>query len=147
MTWENEPASPDVLASTEQSAIATHFDVANWKTIADEPGYLRVEVPLHPWLRNPRGQLFGGFTPSYADILASRVARSRDDTIDDRSIWYATTGMRVDYLEPIVDDRFQIECQLVSARGKSVLTETKYYQGDVIAAFAVTTMLVLPSPR
>jgi acyl-coenzyme A thioesterase PaaI-like protein len=128
-------------------SIGEHFDVANWKIITDEPGCMRVEVPLHPWLRNPLGQLFGGFTPSYADILSTRVVRGSDRVLRESSIWYATTGVRVDYLEPIVDDSFQIECQLLKARGKSMLVETKFYQGEVLAAFAVMTLLTIPHSR
>jgi acyl-coenzyme A thioesterase PaaI-like protein len=105
-----------------------------------------VEVPLRPWLRNPLGQLFGGFTPAYADMLSFRVARSGELTSRDSSSWYATTGIRVDYLEPITAELFQVECQLLKARGKSMLTATRFFQEDILAAFTVTTILVTTRP-
>jgi acyl-coenzyme A thioesterase PaaI-like protein len=126
------------------SAIGTHFDVANWKTLAEASGFVRVEIPLLPWLKNPLGQLFGGFTPAFADILAARVVRSGGSIPKDSAIWYATTGMRVDYLEPIVNPTFEVECQLLRARGKSMLIEARFYQEQALAAFAVTTMLAIP---
>ena len=146
MTAQENPATAEAQGDAPMGSIATQFDVANWKVIAEEAGYVRVEVPLHPWLRNPLGQLFGGFTPSYADMLAFRVARSGDLASRGSSIWYATTGMRVDYLEPITAEHFQVECQLLKARGKSMLIETRFYQGDVLAAFAVVTILVTTPP-
>jgi acyl-coenzyme A thioesterase PaaI-like protein len=146
MTAQENTAGTDAEGDAPVGSIGAQFDVANWKVISEEPGYVRVEVPLHPWLRNPLGQLFGGFTPSYADMLAFRVARSGDLTSRDAPTWYATTGMRVDYLEPITAEHFQVECQLLKARGKSMLTETRFYQDDVLAAFAVTTILVTTPP-
>jgi acyl-coenzyme A thioesterase PaaI-like protein len=147
MTAQENSTAAGAQGDRPVGSIGVQFDVENWKVLSEEPGYVRVDVPLHPWLRNPLGQLFGGFTPSYADILAFRVATSGDLTPRDSSTWYATTGMRVDYLEPITAERFQIECQLLRARGKSMLTEAKFYQGDVLAAFAVTTILVTQRPR
>jgi acyl-coenzyme A thioesterase PaaI-like protein len=146
MTAQENSAATDDQGDAPMGSIAAQFDVPNWKVLSEQPGYVRVDVPLHPWLRNPLGQLFGGFTGSYADMLTYRVARSGDPTARDASSWYATTGMRVDYLEPITAERFQVECQLLKARGKSVLTEARFYQGDVLAAFAVTTMLITTRP-
>jgi acyl-coenzyme A thioesterase PaaI-like protein len=147
MTAQENSAATDVQGDAPMGSIAAQFDVANWKVLSEQPGFVRVDVPLHPWLRNPLGQLFGGFTASYADMLTFRVARSGDLTTRDSSSWYATTGMRVDYLEPITAEHFQVECHLLKARGKSILTEARFYQDDVLAAFAVTTMLVTIPPR
>jgi acyl-coenzyme A thioesterase PaaI-like protein len=146
MTSQDSSASTEAQGDAPIGSIGIQFDVANWKVLTEEPGFVRVEVPLHRWLRNPLGQLFGGFTPSYADMLAYRVARSGDSTPRDSTSWFATTGMRVDYLEPIIAEHFQIECQLLKSRGKSMLTEARFYQGDVLAAFAVTTILVTTRP-
>jgi acyl-coenzyme A thioesterase PaaI-like protein len=146
MTSQENSDASDARGDAPIGSIATQFDVTNWKVLAEAPGFVRVEVPLHPWLRNPLGQLFGGYTPSYADMLAYRVARSGDTTPRDAATWFATTGMRVDYLEPITAEHFQIECQLLKSRSKSMLTEAKFFQGDVLAAFAVTTILVTTRP-
>jgi acyl-coenzyme A thioesterase PaaI-like protein len=147
MTTQENSAAANAQGDAPVGSIGVQFDVANWRVLAEEPGHVRVEVPLHPWLRNPLGQLFGGFTPAYADMLAFRVAKSGDLTPRDAPTWYATTGMRVDYLEPITADHFQVECQLLKARGKSILTEARFYQDEVLAAFAVTTILVTTPPR
>lgn len=147
MTAQENSTARGTPSPAPMSMIGAHFDVENWKVLSEEPRYIRVEVPLHPRLKNPLGQLFGGFTPAYADMLAARVIRSSDKSLSDSPIWYATTGLRVDYLEPIVGDSFQVECRLLKSRGKSMLVEAKFYQGEVLAAFAVVTMLALPRPR
>jgi acyl-coenzyme A thioesterase PaaI-like protein len=52
--------------------------------------------------------------------------------------------MRIDYLEAVIGDSFEAECQLLKSRGKNAITEARFSQGGVLAVFAVTTLLALP---
>src|SRR6266545_1894315 len=47
-----------------------------WDLLDEAPGYLRIEAELPHHVRNPRGQLFGGFTPTYVDLLALFTVRA-----------------------------------------------------------------------
>src|SRR5205085_234007 len=38
-----------------------------WDVLDEAPGFIRVEAALPEQVKNPRGQLFGGFTPTYVD--------------------------------------------------------------------------------
>src|ERR671937_703435 len=46
-----------------------------WEVLDEAPGYLRLEATLPDHVKNPRGQLFGGFTPTYVDMVALFTVR------------------------------------------------------------------------
>jgi acyl-coenzyme A thioesterase PaaI-like protein len=48
--------------------------------------------------------------------------------------------MRVDYFEPIVGPTFIVASELEKRRGRTCFVVTKFFQDDVLAAHAVTTM-------
>jgi acyl-coenzyme A thioesterase PaaI-like protein len=129
--------------ATGLEQISTQFAVDRWNVLAESPGYVKLRVPLLPRLKNRRGQLFGGYTPAYVDMLAYRVARS--GTVDGSDSFFATTSMRVDYLEALTGDEFEVECRLLRVRGRNAITETRFLQDDALAVFAVTTLLALPT--
>lgn len=123
--------------------ISAQFAVDRWRVLEESPGHVRIEVPLLDRLRNRRQQLFGGYTPAYVDMLAFRVARS--GTHDESDTFFATTSMRIDYLEAITEDTFEIDCTLLKARGRNAITEARFLQGGTLAVFAVTTLLAMPA--
>ncbi len=68
--------------------------------LEERSGFLRLEVPMPARLCNPRGQLFGGFAPTYVDLIALftfRAGRRREGPWH----WLATVSMRLDYYEPV----------------------------------------------
>ncbi|MDH3681590.1 MAG: hypothetical protein OEV40_16765, partial [Acidimicrobiia bacterium] len=100
---------------------------------------------LPAWVLNPRGQLFGGFTATYVDLVslhANRAGPERRSADAPRS-WMATINMRIDYLEPIVGPRFTIEALVEHRRGATSLVATRMFQGEALAAYALTTMRAL----
>jgi acyl-coenzyme A thioesterase PaaI-like protein len=103
-------------------------------------GYMRIEAGLPAHVRNPRGQLFGGFTPTYVDMVALMTVNAGADRTQMPQRWLATTYMRVDYFEPIVGPTFVIESALEKRRGRTCFVITRFYQDDELAAHAVTTM-------
>ena len=118
------------------------LEAYDWKLLETRAGYLRIEAGLPAHVRNPRGQLFGGFTPTYVDMVALMTVNAgteRDGQPPPRR-WLATTNMRVDYFEPIVGPLFVIESELEKRRGRTCFVLTRFYQDDELAAHAVTTM-------
>ena len=73
-----------------------------WKVLEERQGFLKIRAHLPHHVRNPRGQLFGGFTPTYVDLLALFTVRAGESRVEERfRTWLATTNMRVDFFEPI----------------------------------------------
>ena len=118
------------------------LEAHDWKVLEESPGVLRIRAHLPPHVRNPRGQLFGGFTPTYVDLVALFTVRAGESRIEERlRTWLATTNLRVDYFEPIVGPHFWIDSRLVKRRGRTNFVETRFFDPqDTLAAFALTTM-------
>lgn len=132
---------PDQLIGKGHPA-GDFLEAYEWRVAEEGQGYLRIEAHVPEHVKNPRGQLFGGFTPTYVDLVALLTVRAGGDRSDTRPrSWLATTNMRVDYFEPILGPRFVIESRLVKKRGRTNFVETRFYDpADTLAVFAVTTM-------
>ena len=116
------------------------LEAYDWKLLDTREGYLRIEAGLPAHVRNPRGQLFGGFTPTYVDMVALMTVNAGVERAGMPARWLATTNMRVDYFEPIVGPTFVIDSELEKRRGRTCFVLTRFYQDDELAAHAVTTM-------
>lgn len=114
-----------------------------WRIVDRRPGLLRVDVHLPDALKNPQGQLFGGFTPTYVDMVSLFTART-DAAPDAPQNWLTTINMRCDYFEPIVNERFEITGEIVNRRGLTCLVSATFHQGDTMAAHALTTIREIP---
>jgi len=118
------------------------LEAYEWTVLDEDAGFLRIRahVPVH--VRNPRGQLFGGFTPTYVDLVALFTVRAGEQRLEQRfRTWLATTNMRVDYFEPIVGPQFVMESRLVKKRGRTNFVETRFFDpADTLAVFALTTL-------
>lgn len=121
------------------------LEAYDWQVLEVRQGHLRLDVHLPEHVKNPRGQLFGGFTPTYVDFVALFTVHAGQSTWDG---WLATTNMRVDYFEPVVGPRFGIESTLLKSRGRLRFVETKFFdaQGS-LAVFALTTIRHVPAER
>jgi len=117
------------------------LEAYDWKVLEEAEGLLRIEAHVPDHVRNPRGQMFGGFTPTYVDLVALFTVRAGQTRTEDRfRSWLATTNMRVDYFEPITGE-FLMESRLVKKRGRTNFVETRFLDGrGQLAVFAVTTM-------
>lgn len=125
------------------------LEAYEWQVLDEGPGFLRIRAHIPHQVKNPRGQLFGGFTPTYVDLVALLTVRAgeRREATGFRS-WLATTNMRVDYFEPIVGPEFLIESRLVKTRGRTRFVETRFFHPeDTLAVFALTTMREVPLDR
>ena len=118
------------------------LEAYDWKLLEDAPGLLRIRAHLPTHVKNPRGQLFGGFAPTYVDLVALFTVRAGEtDEAARFSTWLATTNIRVDFFEPVVSPQFLIESRLVKKRGRTNFVETRFFDPeDTLAIFALTTM-------
>jgi len=120
------------------------LEAYDWKLLERKPGYLKVEAHLPDRVRNPRGQLFGGFTPTYVDLIslfASRTGEWRPES-DSAPQWLATTNMRVDYFDPVIGPSVHLEARIVRERGRTVMVETRFLDpaDGKLLVFALTTL-------
>ena len=119
----------------------------NWQVLEEDEGFLKVRAHVPERVKNPRGQLFGGFTPTYVDMIALFTVRA--GRRDGLRAWLATTNMRIDYFEPVTGPEFVLESRLVKQRGRTHFVETRFLVGDddELAVFAVTTLRAIPFDR
>lgn len=103
--------------------VGDFLEAHEWQVLEQEPGRFRIEAELPPQVKNPRGNLFGGFTAAYIDLLAVYTARSVLSSVP-RGM--ATVNMRIDYFEPIEDARFLLESRVVHSRGRTLLIEVLF---------------------
>ena len=123
------------------------LEAYDWVVTLEEPGRLHLDVHIAPAVRNPLGQVFGGFAPTYVDLVALFTVRAtlpRDG--DSLKEVLATANMRVDYMEPLVGPRFAIESQEIKQRGRNHYVETRFIQDGELALFAYTTLRAIPRP-
>ena len=120
-----------------------------WDVLDEDVGRLRVCAHLPEHVKNPRGQLFGGFTPTYVDLIALFTCRAGPSRLQPRSRgnWMATTSMRVDYFEPIVGPTFVLDSSLEKKRGRTHFVVTRFLQDDDLAVMAATTLRAVAVDR
>jgi acyl-coenzyme A thioesterase PaaI-like protein len=129
-------------------AAGDFLEAYDWDVLEEREGYLLIEAHLPAQVRNPRGQLFGGFTPTYVDLVALLTVRAGHRLDSGRPrYWLATTNMRVDYFEPIVGPRFRMESRLERKRGRTAFVATRFLQDGELAVHALTTMREMPHDR
>lgn len=117
-----------------------------WRVLEEADGQLRVRAHLPRQVRNLRGQMFGGFTPTYADLVSVfTVHAGRLPGAPALRCWLATAGLRLDYFEPIRGPAFVMDSRLMRTRGQTHFVETRFEDEDgVLLAFAVTTLREVP---
>lgn len=116
----------------------------DWVVVEESEGKLVVDVPLVDAAKNFRGQLFGGFAPTYIDLIALRTVSA--GTGERTHGWLLTLNLRVEYFEPVEGPRFLIESRVVNRRGRTILVETTFrdHQGKMLL-FA--TIMLLEQPQ
>jgi len=151
----SDPATPDDALPAELAAawlatepgrlfgrghrVADFLEAYEWRVLEERAGYLLLDVHLPEQVKNPRGQLFGGFTPTYVDLVALRTVRAGQPRTAPRS-WLATVNMRLDYFEPVTRE-FRIESTVLHRRGRTVLVQTRFLdRSGSLLVFALTTL-------
>jgi acyl-coenzyme A thioesterase PaaI-like protein len=133
---------PDQQLFARGHSVGDFFEAYKWKILRNEIGLLEVECHLLDKLRNGQRQLFGGYTPTYVDLVSLYTVHTVDPDRDPTKPrdWLTTINMRCDYFEPIMNDTFVVRGEVVNQRGKNFLISTTFLQDEVIAAHAITTI-------
>lgn len=119
--------------------VGDFLEAYEWRVCEERQGRLVLDVHLPVQVRNPRGQLFGGFTPTYVDLVALRTVRAGIPSKSTRG-WLATVNMRIDYFEPVVGE-FRIESSILHRRGRTVLVDTRFFdRSAALLVLALTTL-------
>lgn len=112
-----------------------------WRVLERSPGHLRVRAGLPDAVRNPRGELFGGFTPTYVDLFAIFVFQTARPAGEPRR-WLSTASLRVEYFAPVHGPEFEIEGRLLHRRGRSGHVEVRFCDvGGELCALAHATLI------
>jgi len=148
-SFGDSPGDPAAVADDVPSVFQRGHPAADlleswsWPVLSRGPDHLRLQAGLPERVRNRRGQLFGGFTATYVDLVASatlHVSRTGEDRF-----WLATTSMRLEYLAPVFGPSFVIEGRLVTTRGRTGVVDTRFFDADgQVTVHAVATFRVLP---
>lgn len=120
--------------------IGDFLEAHAWSVLEERPGFVRLEAHLPRHVENLRGQLFGGFSPTYVDLVSIRTVSASRPAHLPRS-WLITVNMRIDYFEPVLGPRFFIECEVRNRRGRIYLVETRFRDAaQTLLLFAITTL-------
>jgi acyl-coenzyme A thioesterase PaaI-like protein len=121
--------------------VGDFLEAYQWTVLERGDGLLRTDVHLPSHVQNPRGQLFGGFAPTYVDLISLLV--TREGVPRDRPWhWLATTSMNVQYFAPVEGPRFVIEARVVNRSGRASTVESRFLGGDgSLLVLAVTSLL------
>ncbi|HKJ24930.1 MAG TPA: PaaI family thioesterase [Myxococcota bacterium] len=111
-----------------------------WEVLEEREGFLRLAAHVPEHVRNPRGQLFGGFTPTYVDLVALFTFRAGNRTGGWRH-WLTTLRMEVEYLEPVVGDRIEIVSEITARRGRNAWVHTRFLGPEGRPHVLATTVL------
>jgi acyl-coenzyme A thioesterase PaaI-like protein len=112
-----------------------------WRVLERAPGRLRVRAALSDAVRNPRGELFGGFTPTFVDFFALHVFHTARAPGEPRR-WLATANLRVDYFAPIHGPEFEMEGAMLHRSGRTGYVEVRFSDLDgSLRALAQATMI------
>jgi acyl-coenzyme A thioesterase PaaI-like protein len=135
--WKNPP--PGRLIG-KGHPIGDFLHADEWELLEFRPGYFRIVANLPREVRNLRGDLFGGFSPTYVDLASLRcVSASRPAGEPRRRL--VTVNMRIDYFEPVIGPRFFLECEVRNQRGRTYLVETRFRDdASTLLLFAITTI-------
>lgn len=153
MTDESATAMPPPAAEPGRLVRPGHpagdfLEAWAWELLEEHDGFLKVLAHLPDRVRNPRGQLFGGFTPAYVDLIALATAhrRSGGGASPERR-WLATTSMKVDYFKPILGPKFIMESRHETQNGRTHFVLTRFLQDGEVAVHAATTLREPPPAR
>ena len=117
------------------------LDAPEWRVLEERPDFLRLEIPMPPRVMNPRQQLFGGFAPTYIDLIALFTYRAGRREVEGPWRWLTTVSMRVDYYEPVLGPTFVAESEVRNRRGRNLWVQTRFLDADGKALLDATTVI------
>ncbi len=124
--------------------IGDFLEAYEWEVLEERAGYLRVSCHLPKQVRNPRGDLFGGFTPTYADFVAVFTGRAGHRQEPPRT-WLNTASLTVDYFHPITG-HFFIEGEVLHRTGRTYHMQIRFLD-ESARLLALSKATIIESPR
>ncbi len=123
-----QPADPSRIIGRGHP-VGDILEAHEWEVLERQLGKLRVAAHLPDTVRNPRGQLFGGFTGAYVDFMSlfTYWAGHPDEHSRKRG-WLSTLNMRIDYFRPVEGPRFEMEGRVVHRSGTTAMIETRMFE-------------------
>jgi len=125
--------------------VGDFLEAPEWEILERGERTLRLRAHLPDQVRNPRGELFGGFTPTYVDFVALHLFHLGRRESEPRR-WLATATLQVDYFSPIRGPHFEMAGELLQRRGRSACIQIRFLStaGDLCALGQAT--LIEQSP-
>lgn len=121
--------------------VGDFLDAHAWRVLAREPGRMRIRASLPDRVMNPKGELFGGFTPTYVDFFALHVFHTSREPGAPRR-WLATADLRVDYFAPIHGPEVEIEGCVLHRSGRTGHVQVKFFDdAKGLCALAQVTLI------
>lgn len=121
--------------------IGEFLEAWKWRVLERSDGHVRVEAHLPDVVLNPRRELFGGFTPTYIDLISLFAVKAKADRAErGNRLSLATLSMRIDYLEPVRGPTFVLDSRVEATRGLTDHVLTKLLVDDAVAVIATATM-------
>lgn len=111
------------FATLRENSPANFLEANQWVLQQIGKGQLEVQCQLPEHVLNSAGMLFGGFTPTYVDLIAIWAAMT---TLENTTAWMITVNMRVDYFEPIVPPGFHAVARVLNIRKRDYFVETRF---------------------
>ena len=121
-------------------------EAADWNVLTQQPGLIEVDAHLPARVLNPRGQLFGGFTGTYVDLVAIFTARTL--FAGQQDYWVTTVNMRIDYLAPVLGPRMRLKGELIN-QGRSTLLVSVIFMSESgeKLVYALVTLKIVHKPE
>lgn len=105
------------------------LEAHEWRVLLREPGRLRIRARLPDRVMNPRGELFGGYTPTYADFFGLHVFHaSRAEGAPRR--WLSTADLHVDFFAPIHGPEIEIEGRVIHKGGRTAHVQIEFFDDE-----------------
>lgn len=119
-----------------------------WRVLEERSGYLRLQADIPEHVLNPKQELFGGFTPTYVDLVSILTPRAGPDRLDPAAPrgWMSTLNMRIDYFEPVRVGSVELIGEMEHQRGRTFLVSMRMIQFDTLAVHALTTLRATEAP-
>jgi acyl-coenzyme A thioesterase PaaI-like protein len=137
-TWDTD--DPERLVGRGHP-VGDLLDAQAWQVLERSRERLRVRATLNDTVRNPRGELFGGFTPTYVDFFALHVFHAARDEGQPRR-WLSTANLRVDYFLPIHGPDFEMEGTVLNKSGRTGHVEVRFLDTEGrLCALAQATLI------
>jgi len=110
-------------------AIGDFLQADQWDVLEQRTGCLRVLADLPPAVMNLRGELFGGFTPTYVDFIAIHTWWA-GQTPRPGHPWLATLNLRCEYFAPVQGPRVVIEGRVLRRLGSTSFIEVRFVSSE-----------------